>query len=144
MQLTQFTDYSLRAIIYIAIKDTPSTISEIASAYNISRNHVVKIIHKLGQLGYIKTIRGNKGGVTLNKNPKDINIGELVQLTEPNFNLVECLNKGNGTCCIIPVCKLKGVLETAKNNFLNLLSQYTLLDLIENKSELATYLKITN
>jgi Rrf2 family nitric oxide-sensitive transcriptional repressor len=142
MQLTQFTDYALRALILIAIKDGPSTITEISDSYKISRHHLVKIIHKLSQLGYIHTTRGNKGGITLNKPANEINLAQLIQDTEPNFNLVECFDKEKGTCCIIPVCKLKTILQSAQIDFLKNISQYTLADIIQNKQQLAEHLKL--
>lgn len=141
MQLTQFTDYALRALIYIAAKEKVCTITEITQSYKISRNHLVKVIHRLGKLGYLNTIRGKNGGIFLNKLPEQINIGTLIQQIEPNFRLVECIDNPNGTCCIIPVCKLKKVLEQAKNEFIENLSSYTLADIIINRKELAQYLK---
>ncbi|PIQ42476.1 MAG: BadM/Rrf2 family transcriptional regulator [Gammaproteobacteria bacterium CG11_big_fil_rev_8_21_14_0_20_46_22] len=142
MQLTQFTDYALRTLIYIATKQEVCTITEIAESYQISRHHLVKVVHKLGQLGYLKTIRGKSGGLELSKTPREINLGELIQKTEPNFRLVECIDNPQGTCCIIPVCKLKKVLEQAKAQFLDNLAQYTLADVTKNQSKLADKLKI--
>jgi len=142
MQLTQFSDYALRTLIYIATKENACTITEIASSYQISRHHLVKVVHKLGQLGYLTTVRGKGGGINLSKPAKKINLGELVQRTEPNFRLVECIDNPNGTCCIIPVCKLKTILDQAKNAFLTNLGQYTLADIVKNKSQLAAYLNI--
>jgi Rrf2 family transcriptional regulator, nitric oxide-sensitive transcriptional repressor len=141
MQLTQFTDYALRTLIYIATKGDVCTITEIAESYQISRHHLVKVVHKLGQLGYLNTIRGKSGGLELNKSPKQINIGELIQKIEPNFRLVECIDNPNGTCCIIPVCKLKIILEQAKKEFLENLQQYSLADLVVNKTQLKSHLK---
>jgi len=144
MQLTQFTDYSLRVLIYITTKNDICTISEIAESYQVSRNHLVKVVHRLGILGYLNTIRGNKGGVKLSRSANMINIGKLVESIEPNFNIVECFDKINGKCCIIPVCKLKVILEKAKKDFIDTLNQYSLADLVENKTELASHLKIKN
>lgn len=137
MQLTQFTDYALRALIYVALKDgETSTVNEIAESYDISKNHLVKIIHKLGQLGILNTTRGNQGGIQLNREPNEINVGELVQLIEPNFFIVECFDKQNGRCAISSVCTLKTILCQAKNSFIATLNQYTLADLIKNSAEL--------
>lgn len=136
MQLTQFTDYALRALIYIAIKDDVSTISGISAAYSISRNHVVKIIHRLAKEGVVKTTRGKNGGICLAMPAAEINLMELVCLLEPHLNIVECFNTEKANCRIIPVCKLKLVLNEAKQQFLNVLQGYTLADLIQNKEEL--------
>ncbi len=78
MQLTQFTDYSLRALIYIALKKNICTIKDITQAYTISNNHMIKIIHNLAKLELIKTTRGKNGGITLAVNPQDINLGALI------------------------------------------------------------------
>lgn len=136
MQLTQFTDYALRALIYIAVREENCTISEIAKSYRISENHLVKIIHRLGQEGIITTTRGKHGGITLAKKPQEINLKEIISLLEPHLHIVECFNLEKATCRIIPVCKLKRILNEAKNQFLNILADYTLSDLIENKHDL--------
>lgn len=142
MQLTQFTDYALRTLIYMATKTDLCTVTEIADSYKISRHHLVKVVHKLGSLGYIITIRGNKGGIKLSASPEQINVGEVVQKTEPHFHLVECLDEANGTCCIIPVCRLKKILVTAQQDFIRTLCQFTLADITQNPEELGMHLKI--
>ncbi|MBB6444230.1 Rrf2 family transcriptional regulator [Bacillus benzoevorans] len=141
MRLTNYTDYALRVLIYLALKkeEELSTIKEIADTYQISKNHLMKIIHELGLLGYIDTIRGRNGGIRLSMDPEDINIGELVQKTEEDFHLVECFNgdteKANH-CIITPACRLKHILHESLLAFIQVLKGYTLADLIENKAEL--------
>ncbi|MEH7382201.1 Rrf2 family transcriptional regulator [Bacillus sp. JJ1533] len=138
MKLTNYTDYSLRVLMYLAMKNEEElcTIQEIAEAYNISRNHLMKIIHHLGKLEYIKTIRGRNGGFRLAKHPKDINIGEVVSNTEEDFNIVDCFKEGGGYCSISPSCKLKHALYEALQAFINVLNGYTLEDLVTNKTDL--------
>ncbi|RUR18258.1 Rrf2 family transcriptional regulator [Legionella sp. km535] len=142
MQLTQFTDYSLRALIYIALKKDICTIKDITEAYSISGNHMIKIIHNLSKMGLIKTIRGKNGGIILAANPQEINLGSLVVHLESNFDLVPCFNKDKANCCIAPVCKLKNILYEARNAFMSVLNQYTLADIMHNKSELNVLLNI--
>lgn len=142
MQLTQFTDYSLRALIYIALKQEICTIKDITEAYTISTNHMIKIIHNLSKLGLIKTIRGKNGGITMAVNPKDINLGTLILELESNFDLVPCFNKEKANCSIAPVCKLKIILYEARQAFMNVLNQFYLIDILHNRSELNALLKI--
>ena len=142
MQLTQFTDYSLRALIYIAIKQNMCTIHDIACAYDISHNHLIKIIHNLSKLGVIKTIRGKNGGLLMAKNPAEINLKSLVLRLEPHLDLVPCFNKDKANCCIAPTCKLRAVLLEAQNAFFNVLEQFTLKDIIQNKIDLYPLLNI--
>lgn len=144
MQLTQFTDYSLRALIYISLKKTSCTIRNITDAYNISTNHMVKIIHNLAKLGLIKTTRGKHGGITLAANPEDINLGALIVQLEPNFDLVPCFNKEKANCCIAPVCRLKTILHDARRAFMSVLDQVSLADVLVNKTELHSLLNIHN
>jgi len=136
MQLTQYTDYALRTLIYLAVTEENATISEIADCYDISRNHLVKVVHNLGKLGYITTIRGRQGGLRLARKPEDINLGEVVRRTEPNFHLVECFNHSGGHCILTPGCQLKGVLGKAFRAFMGVLDEYTLADMVSNRKEL--------
>ena len=95
MRLTNYSDYALRSLIYLAIKPEPhllANISDIANSYNISKSHLTKIIHQLGQLGSIDSVRGKNGGIRLACRPKDINLGVLIKQIEPDFNLVECFS----------------------------------------------------
>ena len=145
MQLTRYTDYTLRTLIYLGLRPNQSaTVSEIAEAYNISRNHLVKVAHNLGQLGYIDTMRGKSGGLTLTRDLESINCGEVVRQVEPNFALVECFDTANGgSCCIIPACNLIPVLARAEKAFMDVLNQYTLADVLANRTELAPLLGVT-
>lgn len=93
MRLTNYSDYALRSLIYLATKPDPyllANISDIANSYHISKSHLTKIIHQLGQLGYIDSVRGKNGGIRLARSPDDINLGVLIKQIEPDFALVEC------------------------------------------------------
>lgn len=170
MKLTNYSDYALRSLIYLAVKPEPHTlanISDIANSYNISRSHLTKIIHQLGQLGYIETIRGKNGGIRLARAPEEINLGILIKQIEPDFALVECfaatipddntkqqglpitlidetMNESSSLkkrgCAISPVCKLKGVFFEALTAFIRVLEGYTLADIINNEIELKALL----
>lgn len=140
MQLTQFTDYSLRALIYIALEDQLCTIKEITEAFAISNHHMVKIIHNLSKLNLIKTICGKNGGILMAARPDSINLGHLILQLEPHFDLVPCFNSNKTTCSIAPACKLKLILSEAQSAFMGVLERYTLKDLMHNKNELSVLL----
>ena len=142
MQLTQFTDYSLRALIYIVLRKESCTIKDITEAYGISSHHMVKIIHNLAKLKLIKTIRGKNGGILMAAQPETINLGQLIVQLEPHFDLVPCFNKEKANCCIAPVCKLKSVLHEAQAAFMSVLERYTLADVVTNNAELSVLLNI--
>jgi len=136
MHLTRYTDYGLRVLIYLAARPEGATVSEIAASYDISRNHLVKVAHHLGRMGYIETTRGKSGGLRLVRAPSDINIGSVVRDMEPNFHLVECFSGATNTCPITMVCKLKGVLAEAERAFMAALSSHTLADITVNREAL--------
>lgn len=129
MQLTIYTDYSLRVLLYLGLHpDKRVTISEIADAYGVSRNHLVKVVHNLALEGWIHTIRGKSGGMQLAFPPDQINIGAVVRKTEPHMNLLECFDREINTCPIISTCALKRVLYQARKAFMDVLDQYTVAD----------------
>ncbi len=133
MHITRYTDYSLRVLVYLAVQqDRLSTIQEIADSYQISRNHLMKVVHQLNRKGYIETVRGKSGGMRLHRDPSSINIGVLVRETEQDLALVECHSSGGG-CVIAPVCGLKGVFTNALNAFLETLDEYTLEDVLPDR-----------
>jgi len=143
MQLTLYTDYSLRVLLYLAERpDRRVTISEMTDFYQVSRNHLVKVVHNLGQLGLIQTIRGKSGGMVLALDPQDINIGDVVRSIEPHMNLLECFDKQTNTCPIISQCGLLGIVYEARKAFMDVLNNYTLANL-SPKHGMATHIPIS-
>ena len=145
MRLTYHTDYALRVLLYLAASpDTQRAhIQDIADTYAISSNHLMKIVHQLGKLGYIETIRGRNGGMRLARNPADIRIGEVVRQTEEDFFLVECFDREHNCCVITPICHLRAALQEALAAFLSVLDRYTLADLSSNKALYQQLISIT-
>jgi Rrf2 family nitric oxide-sensitive transcriptional repressor len=126
MQLTKFSDYALRVLMYAeAANDRLVTIDEMASSYEISRAHLMKVVNSLTRAGYLTAVRGRSGGLKLAKPAEKINLGEVVRQTEPDMNLVECFSTGN-QCVINGCCRLPAVLRQALKAFLNELDQHTL------------------
>lgn len=143
MRLTNYTDYSLRVLIYLASKpgEDKSTITEITDAYQISRNHLTKVIHQLGQIGLIETTRGRGGGIILAKEPSEIKIGDVVRETEEDFKLVECFGPDNN-CVITSACGLRHILHEALAAYLGVLDKYTLADIVKEPQLYRALLKI--
>lgn len=129
MRITSYTDYSLRVLIYLAVNNGQRcTIREIADAYDISHNHLTKVVHQLQRTGYIETTRGKQGGMILARPAERINVGAVVRDMEPDAALVECFSP-DGRCVITPHCRLKSVLDDALRAFQGVLDGYTLADL---------------
>ncbi len=143
MQLTRYTDYSLRVLLYLGTQPQRLvTVNEIAENYDISRNHLVKVVNHLGNLGYVRTIRGKGGGIRLSRRPEEINIGELVRHTEGDLALLECFNLESNTCPIVPICALKGVVAEARRAFMAVLDGHTLDEVLGNREALIQVLHI--
>ncbi|MBT3636154.1 MAG: Rrf2 family transcriptional regulator [Opitutae bacterium] len=145
MELSQFTDYSLRTLIFVALAEEElSSVKQIATAYGISRNHLVKVVHNLARNGYLKTFKGKGGGIKLAMPPEDINIGKLMRVTE-NLAILECipLKRKKVGCCIAGICELQVILRKALNAFLAELDDVTLSDLLSRKSAMQKRLGIS-
>jgi len=118
---------------YIGVNnDRLVSINEVATAFDISRNHLMKIVHELGKEGYLETVRGKNGGFRLAKPAHKINIGQVIRFTEDDLIIVECFDREKANCKILGHCKLTGVLREALDSFFSVLDNQTLEDLIEN------------
>lgn len=143
MQLTQYTDYGLRTLIALAVSPGErQTVTTIAQAYGISRNHLVKVVARLAERGYVETVRGKGGGVRLARAPAEIRIGDVVRDMEATLGVVECLQEEGGHCVIAPACRLKGVLAQATQAFLATLDSHTLDDVLRQRAPVARLLGI--
>lgn len=134
MKLTKHTDYAFRVLIYLAAKQTSglSTIKEVTAAFDISRDHVMKIVQKLAKAGLIDSIRGKQGGMKLGRLAKEINLREVVTLMEVTLAPVNC---NEPVCAIKSGCQLSGILFAAQEQFLSHLGQFSLADLVQPNSE---------
>jgi Rrf2 family nitric oxide-sensitive transcriptional repressor len=146
LRLTIYTDYSLRLLIYLALKeDGLATIAEVARQYGVSKNHLMKVAHQLGVAGYVETVRGRSGGLRLAKPASAIGLGEVVRHTEPDMALVPCLAEGkisDSICAIQRCCVLQRALDKARDGFLEVLDSYTLADLAKPRTPLRELLAI--
>jgi len=144
MRLTSFTDYSLRVLIFLAAEPgRRGTIAEIARTFDISENHLMKVVHLLGREGLLANVRGKGGGLQLAQPPRSINLGKVVRITEGKPLPAECFDPDRNACVITPVCKLRGVLSDAVRAFYAELDRYTLEDLARNRSALGSVLFVS-
>lgn len=131
MRLTDYTDYALRVLMYIGARPGRLvTIQEIADNHGISKNHLTKVVHRLGQAGLVTTMRGRLGGIRLARAPSSITLGAVVRMTEPDFTMVECFDETRNTCTLSPTCVLKHALGRATSAYLQELDRMTLADVL--------------
>ena len=133
MRLTQWTDYTLRVLMYCAAcqeREQPVTISEVAEAHGISRSHLTKIVQQLAAQGLLDTTRGRGGGMRLMKPASEINLGQVVRMTETDFDMVECFNAELNQCRMSSHCRLQAVLSDATRAYLAVLDSLTVADLV--------------
>lgn len=143
MRLTVFTDYALRVLMYLALDpERRVTIRDVAEAYGISRNHLMKVVNKLSRAGIVESSRGVNGGLWLARPPEEITVGEVVRGTEDDLALVECFRPDN-QCVITPECELKRVFGSALQAFLDTLDSRTIADLVEPSQRLRRRLRIS-
>ena len=132
MKLTLFTDYAVRVLLYLGARpERLCSIAEIARAYRVSQNHLMKVVNTLAREGYVESVRGRGGGIRLGRAPEAINLGALVRATEDGFQLVDC-----GRCVVAPACGVTGVLGEALAAFLGVLDRYTLAEMLGRRQDL--------
>ncbi|WP_374473444.1 Rrf2 family transcriptional regulator [Arenimonas sp.] len=137
MKLTDYTDYTLRVLIYLGLHPGELvTIQQVADGYRISKNHLMKIVNQLSQSGLVAATRGRNGGVRLAMPPDRINIGAVVRATEGDFRIVECFDQANNECVLSPACRLRGAMHEALEAFFRVLDGLTLADVIANAGQI--------
>ena len=135
MRLSTFSDYNLRVLMYLGVQpDRLATIAEIASAHEISENHLMKVVHQLGRSGYSEPVRGKGGGMRLARPPQEIVLGDVIRQTEGENAMAECFT-GNSACRIQPACRLKGILGEALSAMFLVLDGHALGDLLEKAQD---------
>lgn len=143
MQLTTYTDYALRTLMYLAINDArPVSAPEIAGAYGISTHHLAKVAKHLVRGGFVRSHRGRTGGLELARAPGKINVGEVVRFSEPTLDLLECFDRATSSCPLTGGCRLERKLHDARAAFLAVLDRTTLAELTENAPTLASRLGV--
>ncbi|MGE5469055.1 MAG: RrF2 family transcriptional regulator [Ignavibacteria bacterium] len=141
MKLTTFSDYTLRVLMFLAInRDRLVTVPEIAGAYGISENHLVKVVHRLARSGTVETVRGKGGGLRLACEPGEIRLGQVVRASEGSAPIVECFSEEANACRIAPACRLASILDRAFEALFATLDQYTLADLVRAPRKLEALL----
>jgi len=140
MRLTLHSDYTLRVLIHVAVADGKLiTIDNIAQKFDISKQHLMKVVNNLSRRGYLESVRGRGGGIRLRRDPDDINVGQVVREAEETLNVIGCLGQ-RGYCVIERICVLRGVFRKAAEAFFAVLDAHTLADLIKPKQALASLL----
>ena len=129
MRLTKFTDYALRTLILAAsAPERNFTIAEAAELYGISAPHLKKVVRTLSREGFLQGTRGRSGGFRLSRPAEQINLGEVIRITEPDFAMVECFGP-ECSCAIVPICKLPKIIDRALKAMLDVFDEYTLADI---------------
>ena len=145
MQLTLFTDYALRMLMYLGLSDErrPVPIQEVSDGCDVSHHYMLKVANELTHLGLIRATRGRGGGVQLAVDPSEVVLGELVRQTEPDRAVLDCLDNDQASCPLIPSCLLRPVLAEAQDEFYRVLDRYTLADIIKRPDRLSPLFGLT-
>ncbi len=130
MRLSVQTDYALRTLMFLAVKDGHHSIAEIARAYGISKNHLMTVAQRLTAEGFVESVRGRSGGLKLARAPNDLNVGAVVRIMEDTGAFVECFDAATNTCVVTPACGLRHALAGALEAFARHLDQFSVADLV--------------
>lgn len=140
MRLSLQTDYALRMLMYLAVKDGHHSIAEISACYGISKNHMMKVAQKLVSLGLVRSVRGRSGGLLLGLPPDRINVGLVVRTLEDTSGFVDCFDPAGKGCIVSPACRLQHVLANGIETFMEHLDGFSVADLIGDKDAFRTTL----
>lgn len=143
MKITTHTDYALRVLIQVGLSEGHLVrIADIATSFGISHNHLMKVVHRLGILGFLETVQGRHGGIRLARAADSITVGEVVRKLEADIALVECFDPGTSRCRIQGACALKRALAAAQEAFLESLDGVTLADILRPRRRLGQLLVV--
>lgn len=143
MRLTRQTNYAIRILMYCgANQGNLSRIPEIASAYGLSELFLFKILQPLVEHKLVETVRGRNGGVKLGRPADQITLFDVVRVTEDNFAMAECFETDTADCPLVDSCALNEALRKALGAFFDILSGYTIDDLVKSKPEMRSLLNI--
>lgn len=145
MQLTLFTDYALRMLMYLGLSDEgrPVPIQEVSEGCDVSHHYMLKVANELTHLGLIRSTRGRGGGVQLAVDPSEVVLGELVRQTEPDRGVLDCVDNDQAACPLVASCLLRGILAEAEDEFYRVLDRYTLTDIIKRPERLSPLLGLS-
>ena len=130
MRLSVQTDYALRTLMFLAVKDGHHSIAEIAHAYGISKNHLMKVAQRLAAEGFVEGVRGRSGGLKLARPANALNVGSIMRIMEDTGTFVECFDVATNSCVVTPACGLRHALAGALEAFARHLDQFTIADLV--------------
>jgi Rrf2 family transcriptional regulator, nitric oxide-sensitive transcriptional repressor len=137
MKLTSYTNYALHSLQLAALKSPDLVrVDDVAKIHNLSRPHIMKIVHELGRAGYLETVRGRGGGFRLARPPEEIIVGDVVRITEGPLDVVECFNPEKNTCPLMGVCILSRKMQEATAAFMTVLDDLTIAQIASNRGQL--------
>ena len=137
MKLTSYTNYALRSLQLAALKSPDLVrVDDVAKIHNLSRPHIMKIVHELGRAGYLETVRGRGGGFRLARPPEDIIVGDVVRITEGPLDVVECFNPEKNTCPLMGICILSKKMQEATAAFMAVLDDLRIAHIGSNRGQL--------
>ncbi|NTU43709.1 MAG: Rrf2 family transcriptional regulator [Nitrospirales bacterium] len=109
MQITRETDYAVRCVTYLVLKQGEVVmVDEIANENAIPKSFLSKILQKLVRSGIVKSFRGVKGGFQLAREPQEITLLDVVEATEGPISVNICTHD-ESRCCRSDFCTVHPV-----------------------------------
>lgn len=102
MKLSTKSTYGLRAMLNVAVNESPQAVStaDIAKKEGIPVAYLEQLLNRLRRNGLIESIRGPKGGYVLSKRASDITVADIVRTLEGSIYPVDCATRGSdGEAC---------------------------------------------
>lgn len=129
MKLRWHTDYALRSLMYLAFVKRKAKVEEIAAAFQVSKDHLVKCVQELARAGMVRTLSGRSGGVELAMDPETIMVGDVVAALEGKGGVLDCVSSPE-VCPLEPGCRLRKKLIAAEQAFFAVLADVSIASVV--------------
>jgi len=136
MKLSTRTRYGIRAILELAEKDGsgPLRVKAIAQSQDISVKYLEQLMTILRSAGFVRSIRGSKGGYMLAKSPNQIKLSDVFDCLEGHVTTVECV-EDRSFCERAEDCVARQVWAQVQQAIKNVLQSITLQDLVDRAKD---------
>lgn len=141
MKLTRKAEYAIRAILYLSSKkpNTKVMAKEISVNMEIPKQFLAQVMLSLNHHGFVRAIRGAKGGFMLARKPSSINLLEVIQSIEGKMFLNDCL-VSQDICKCRPICPVSDVWQDAQNALLGVLKKATFSSIVKRSKQKEKFL----
>ena len=131
LRISKKTDYAIILLTHLGESVGHVSAQKVAKHYKLPYPMVANILKQLVSSGLIKSTRGQNGGYVLGRSPDDINLSEIIRITDSTFELVECVHDED-LCKVHQCCPTRRPLIAIHQKIKQFVEETTLAAIIED------------